>query len=163
MNKAKSLLDGDGIPSRFTHGSTEHRHLEKRLILGARHRALMRQRPLSFTIQTDPTATLRVPGPEIRHTTSARPTRMIRFHVRTREQAEDYDLWLDPGVTDPSRISDYLKPYAPKLMKKYPVGPQVNRAENDGAGGSNRERRADIILKLVTRALFKSWATFQWP
>jgi len=88
---------------------------------------------------------------------------MIRFHVRTREQAEDYDLWLDPGVTDPSRISDYLKPYAPKLMKKYPVGPQVNRAENDGAGGSNRERRADIILKLVTRALFKSWATFQWP
>jgi putative SOS response-associated peptidase YedK len=44
---------------------------------------------------------------------------------------EDYELWLDPSVTNPSRVSDCLKPYEPKSMKKYPVGPRVNRAEND--------------------------------
>jgi hypothetical protein len=32
---------------------------------------------------------LRMPEPEIRHTTGAQPTRMIRFHVRTRESPAD--------------------------------------------------------------------------
>jgi hypothetical protein len=32
-------------------------------------------------IQTDLGTALRMPEPEIRHTTSAQPTRMIRFHV----------------------------------------------------------------------------------
>ena len=32
---------------------------------------------------------LRMPEPEIRHTTSAQPTRMIKFHVRTRERPAD--------------------------------------------------------------------------
>ena len=45
--------------------------------------------------------------------------------------AEDYDLWLDPGVTDAARVADILKPFNPRLMKKYPVGTRVNRAEND--------------------------------
>ena len=79
-------------------------------------------------------------------------------------QAEHYDLWLDPGVTDPSCIADCLKPYAPKLMKRYPVGPRVNRVENDDEDCAREvpiaSAPADIILNLVTRALFKSWATF---
>jgi len=32
---------------------------------------------------------LRLPEPEIRHTTSAQPTRIIRFHVRTRKRPTD--------------------------------------------------------------------------
>src|SRR6266566_7076375 len=44
---------------------------------------------------------------------------------------EDYDLWLDPGVTDPARVADCLKPFDARLMKKYPVSTRVNRAEND--------------------------------
>ena len=45
--------------------------------------------------------------------------------------AEDYDLWLDPGVTDAALVADCLKPFDPRLMKKYPVGTRVNRPEND--------------------------------
>ncbi len=44
---------------------------------------------------------------------------------------EDYDLWLDPGVTDPALVADTLKPFDPRSMKKYPVSTRVNRAEND--------------------------------
>jgi putative SOS response-associated peptidase YedK len=44
---------------------------------------------------------------------------------------EDYDLWLDPGVTDVGLISDCLKPFDARLMKKYAVSTRVNRTEND--------------------------------
>jgi putative SOS response-associated peptidase YedK len=46
---------------------------------------------------------------------------------------EHYDLWLDPGVTDPARVTDYLQPFEPKLMKKYPVSVRVNSPGNDDA------------------------------
>jgi putative SOS response-associated peptidase YedK len=44
---------------------------------------------------------------------------------------EDYDLWLDPGVTNVAVVVDSLKPFDPRSMKKYPVSTRVNRAEND--------------------------------
>lgn len=44
---------------------------------------------------------------------------------------ENYDAWLDPGITDASRVADCLKPFDPRWMKKYPVGTRVNRAEFD--------------------------------
>lgn len=45
---------------------------------------------------------------------------------------EDYELWLDPGVVNPNRVSDCLQPFDARLMKKYPVSARVNRSENDG-------------------------------
>jgi putative SOS response-associated peptidase YedK len=45
--------------------------------------------------------------------------------------AEDYDLWLDPGVTDSTVVTDCLKPFNPKLMRKYTISARVNRVEND--------------------------------
>ena len=45
---------------------------------------------------------------------------------------EDYDLWLDPGVTNATLVAEYLKPFHSGLMKKYPVSTRVNRTENDG-------------------------------
>jgi putative SOS response-associated peptidase YedK len=45
---------------------------------------------------------------------------------------EDYDLWLDPGVTDPAKVRDLLKPFDARLMRKYPVSSAVNRVANDG-------------------------------
>jgi len=45
---------------------------------------------------------------------------------------EDYDLWLDPGVTDPARVAELLRPYDARQMRKYPVSDFVNRAENEG-------------------------------
>lgn len=44
---------------------------------------------------------------------------------------EDYDLWLDPGVTDPARVADLLKPFDARLMKKYPVSTRVNNVKYD--------------------------------
>jgi putative SOS response-associated peptidase YedK len=44
---------------------------------------------------------------------------------------EDYDLWLDPGVTNVALVADSLEPFDPRSMKKYPVSTRVNRAEND--------------------------------
>jgi putative SOS response-associated peptidase YedK len=46
---------------------------------------------------------------------------------------EDYELWLDPGVTDPARVVDLLKPLDARLMKKYPVSTRVNNVKYDDA------------------------------
>jgi len=45
---------------------------------------------------------------------------------------DDYDRWLDPGICDPSRVADLLKPFDARLMRVYPVSATVNRVENDG-------------------------------
>lgn len=44
---------------------------------------------------------------------------------------DDYDRWLDPGITDPGRVADLLKPFDARLMRVYPVSAAVNRVEND--------------------------------
>jgi putative SOS response-associated peptidase YedK len=44
---------------------------------------------------------------------------------------EDYDLWLDPGMTDPAGVADLLNPFDARLMKKYPVSSRVGNADND--------------------------------
>jgi putative SOS response-associated peptidase YedK len=43
-----------------------------------------------------------------------------------------YDLWLDPGVTDPAKVADLLQPFSARLMRVYPVSAAVNKVENDG-------------------------------
>ncbi|HEV3038005.1 MAG TPA: SOS response-associated peptidase [Candidatus Angelobacter sp.] len=44
---------------------------------------------------------------------------------------DNYDLWLDRGITDPERVSHLLHPFDPRLMKKYPVSTYVNSVNND--------------------------------
>lgn len=46
---------------------------------------------------------------------------------------EDYDLWLDPGVTDPACVAGLLRPFDARLMKSYPVSTRVKRPDNDHA------------------------------
>ena len=46
-------------------------------------------------------------------------------------RSEDYDLWLDPGIRDPKRVLDCLRPFDANLMKKHAVSSRVNRPEND--------------------------------
>ena len=43
----------------------------------------------------------------------------------------DYDLWLDPGMKDPTAVSELLKPFDSRLMRCYPVGSRVNQVQND--------------------------------
>jgi len=44
-------------------------------------------------IQMRLSTALRMLEPEIRHTTGAQPTRMIKFHVRTKERTTDRPSW----------------------------------------------------------------------
>jgi hypothetical protein len=57
-----------------------------------------------------------------------------------------YDLWLDPGATDISLISEFLKPFDASLMFCFPVSSRVNRPVNDDPEysapvGSNDQRQ----------------------
>jgi len=45
--------------------------------------------------------------------------------------AQSYDVWLDPKVTNPSLVAHLLNPFDATGMKKYPVSSRVNRPEND--------------------------------
>jgi putative SOS response-associated peptidase YedK len=47
----------------------------------------------------------------------------------------DYDLWLDPGMTKVEVVSDLLKPYA-LTMRCFPVSSRVNHVVNDDAACS---------------------------
>jgi putative SOS response-associated peptidase YedK len=45
---------------------------------------------------------------------------------------EDYDLWLDPGMTDSAKVTDLLKPFDAQEMRKHTVSNAVNKVANDG-------------------------------
>jgi len=46
---------------------------------------------------------------------------------------EDFDLWLDPAITDSSRVAQLMKPFDELLMKATPVSTTLNNAQNDSA------------------------------
>jgi putative SOS response-associated peptidase YedK len=62
---------------------------------------------------------------------------------------EDYALWLDPGMVDPNRVTDCLRPFDARLMKKHPVSSRVNRPENDDVACAQ-----EIALPSTTQMLF---------
>jgi len=45
---------------------------------------------------------------------------------------EDYDLWLDPTVQDPSKAVPLLTAYPSDDMMTFPIGTFVNSPKNDG-------------------------------
>ena len=45
----------------------------------------------------------------------------------------DYDLWLDPAMTNVEEVTDILRPYRADLMRSYPVSPRLNHIANDDA------------------------------
>ena len=62
---------------------------------------------------------------------------------------EDYELWLDPGVTNVALVADTLEPFDSRLMKKYPVSTRVNRAEND-----DRQCAQEISIESTAQGTF---------
>jgi len=44
---------------------------------------------------------------------------------------DDYNLWLDPGMTDVAVISELLKPFDARPMRAYPVSSRINQVQND--------------------------------
>ena len=45
---------------------------------------------------------------------------------------EDYELWLDPTVTQPEALQALLKPYPSTKMRLHPVATQVNSPRHEG-------------------------------
>ena len=43
----------------------------------------------------------------------------------------DYELWLDPGMTNVAAASELLKPLDARQMRCFPVSNRVNNAAND--------------------------------
>ncbi|HEY7402036.1 MAG TPA: SOS response-associated peptidase [Candidatus Angelobacter sp.] len=66
---------------------------------------------------------------------------------------EDYDRWLDPGLTDPARIADLLRPFDARLMRKYAVSSTVNKVENDSPECA---KEIDQSTKAVQSGLFET-------
>src|SRR6266478_1870299 len=64
-------------------------------------------------------------------------------------RVEDYEGWLDPGITDAKAVLDCLKPLDASLMKKYPVSPRVNRPEND-----DEEYAREVPIESAPMTLF---------
>src|ERR1017187_421175 len=62
----------------------------------------------------------------------------------------DYDLWLDPGVTNVEAVSEMLKPYDPRMMRCYPVSTRVNHVANDDEGCSTPVELAPVQDQLFS-------------
>jgi putative SOS response-associated peptidase YedK len=58
-------------------------------------------------------------------------TRDIHDRMPAILKPEDYDLWLDTGVTGPERVQGLLRPFDPRLMKMYPLSSAVSNVNND--------------------------------
>jgi putative SOS response-associated peptidase YedK len=61
----------------------------------------------------------------------------------------DYDLWLDPGMTNVAAVSETLKPYDARMMRCYPVSTRINHAAND-----DPECSARVELNATQTGLF---------
>lgn len=44
---------------------------------------------------------------------------------------DDYDLWLDPGLTNVNAAVELLKPFDAESMRAYPVSARINHVQND--------------------------------
>jgi putative SOS response-associated peptidase YedK len=62
---------------------------------------------------------------------------------------DNYDVWLDPGMTNADAASDLLKPFDARQMRSYPVSARVNHVANDDEGCS-----APVELTGIQNRLF---------
>lgn len=63
--------------------------------------------------------------------------------------ADHYDLWLDPGMSNVNTICDLLKPYDSRRMRSYPVSSRINHVAND-----DEECSRPVVLAEEQRGLF---------
>jgi putative SOS response-associated peptidase YedK len=65
-------------------------------------------------------------------------TRVVHDRMPVILHPDNYDLWLDPGMSDVQTASELLKPYDACSMRSYPVSERINRVENDNEECSRR-------------------------
>lgn len=46
---------------------------------------------------------------------------------------DNYDLWLDPGMTDTAAVLEMVRPFDARRMRSYLVSARVNQVQNDDA------------------------------
>jgi len=63
---------------------------------------------------------------------------------------DDYDVWLDPGMTNVQVISELLKPYDAKAMRCYPVSTRINHVANDDEKCSRPVELAQVKDRLFS-------------
>ena len=63
---------------------------------------------------------------------------------------DNYDLWLDPGMTNLGAVSEMLKPFDAGLMRCYPVSTRINHVANDDDGCSTPVELAKIQSRLFS-------------
>ena len=61
----------------------------------------------------------------------------------------NYDVWLDPGMTNVDAACELLQPFDARLMRRYPVSERVNHSANDDA-----ECSTPIEISLPQPSLF---------
>jgi putative SOS response-associated peptidase YedK len=44
---------------------------------------------------------------------------------------DNYERWLDPGMTNVAAVSEMLKPFDARLMTCYPISTRINHVAND--------------------------------
>lgn len=65
-------------------------------------------------------------------TTAANPlTHEVHSRMPVILHAEDYDLWLDPRITNSGRVNHLLRPFDAVAMRKYPVTMRVGNPAFD--------------------------------
>jgi putative SOS response-associated peptidase YedK len=64
---------------------------------------------------------------------------------------DNYDLWLDPGMTKVEAVSQMLKPCDARFMRSYPVSTRINYVANDDAECSTP---TEITLAQTQTTLF---------
>src|SRR5216683_2862980 len=77
-------------------------------------------------------------------TTPNRVTSTVHDRMPVILDRDDYDLWLDPGMTNVEAVSEMLKPYDARTMRSYPVSTRVNYVANDDAQCSTPVELAGI-------------------
>jgi putative SOS response-associated peptidase YedK len=61
---------------------------------------------------------------------------------------DDYDLWLDRGMTNVVAASELLKPCDARLMRCFPVSTRINHVANDDEECSRPVELARIQSRL---------------
>jgi putative SOS response-associated peptidase YedK len=78
-------------------------------------------------------------------TTANAATAVVHDRMPVILDPADYDLWLDPGMTNVEAVTDMLKPYPADRMQSYPVSPGVNNVANDDAACTSPVELAPTI------------------
>ena len=82
-------------------------------------------------------------------TTSNAVTAPVHDRMPVILDANDYDLWLDPGMNNRAVAAELLKPFDARRMRSYPISAQINNANRDDAESARAVELRDEQARLL--------------